>query len=174
VDSLPTPISGRVKTLLQVITLALLCCGVAPRARGVQLGGADDIAVVVAAASVPDSSVTMATVAGIYLRKRQMWHDHSRIVAVNLPATHPLRHDFSLRVLGRDPAALQAYWNKEYFHGVLPPIVLASEEAVMRFVAETPGAIGYVSNCMVDKRVAVVLLISNPAGASTACREPTR
>jgi len=52
------------------------------------------------------------------------------------------------------------YWNARYFHGVLPPYVLSSEEAVLRFVAETPGAIGYVPYCDADKRVTVVLVIS--------------
>jgi ABC-type phosphate transport system substrate-binding protein len=34
--------------------------------------------------------------------------------------------------------------------------VLASDEAVIRFVSSTPGAIGYVSNCLADRRVKVI------------------
>jgi hypothetical protein len=46
-----------------------------------------------------------------------------------------------------------------YFHGVLPPYVLASEEAVILFVSATPGAIGYVSACIPEHGVDVVLLV---------------
>ncbi len=40
--------------------------------------------------------------------------------------------------------------------GISPPHVVASQEAVMRFVANTPGVIGYVAACKVDKRVKVI------------------
>jgi hypothetical protein len=46
-----------------------------------------------------------------------------------------------------------------YFHGLLPPHVLASTEAVLRFVASTPGAIGYVPLCDADARVTMLLAI---------------
>jgi ABC-type phosphate transport system substrate-binding protein len=51
-----------------------------------------------------------------------------------------------------------------YFHGVQPPYVLASDEAVIRFVVSTPGAIGYVSNCLADRRVTVVARLENGPG----------
>ena len=47
-----------------------------------------------------------------------------------------------------------------------PPFVLASEEAMIRFVASTPGAVGYVSLCLADKRVAVVATIEGGPGCS--------
>jgi hypothetical protein len=64
---------------------------------------------------------------------------------------------FSTRIFGHNPEELEDYWRDMYFHGVLPPFVLASEEAVIRFVASTPGGIGYVSQCLVDSRVSVVV-----------------
>jgi len=68
------------------------------------------------------------------------------------------------------PEDMQSYWNDQYFHGVLPPPVLDSEEAVLRFVSSTAGAIGYVSACAVDKRVEIVALISGPDGAGPCPR----
>ena len=35
----------------------------------------------------------------------------------------------------------------------------SSEEAVIRFVASTPGAVGYISACVADKRIAVLTVI---------------
>lgn len=99
----------------------------------------------------------------IYLRKKLLWPDGQRIAAVNLPADHPLRQRFSRLVLRQSPQDLEDYWNQQYFQGVLPPHVLASEAAVLRFVAETETGIGYLGYCAMDARVRPVLLIS-PGG----------
>jgi ABC-type phosphate transport system substrate-binding protein len=129
------------------------------------------IAVIVGAGSTaPSAPLSAALVANIFRRKRQFWDDQTRIVAVNLPALHPLRRHFSQQIFKRSPEDLQAYWNDQYFHGVLPPAVLASEEAVIRFVVDTPGAVGYVWACSVDKRVSVVALIANPASSAPCPR----
>jgi ABC-type phosphate transport system substrate-binding protein len=98
--------------------------------------------------------------AAIYRRKRNFWEDGIKIQAVNLPVDSAARRTFSKAILGYAPEELEQYWNDRYFHGVLPPYVLSSAEAVLRFVAETPGAIGYVPYCDADKRVGVVLVIN--------------
>jgi ABC-type phosphate transport system substrate-binding protein len=105
-------------------------------------------------------TVAREDLALIYLRKKTFWSDGTRVQAVNLPASSPLRNEFSHAVLGSSLEELDAYWANLYFHGVSPPFVLGSEEAVVRFIAETPGAIGYVSFCKADARVAVVLVIT--------------
>jgi hypothetical protein len=92
----------------------------------------------------------------IFLRKHLYWPDGARLQPVNLPASHPLRSAFSQAVLGLDPDRLDEFWKDQYFHGIRPPYVLDSEEAVLRFVAETPNAIGYVDACRTDARVAVL------------------
>ncbi len=43
--------------------------------------------------------------------------------------------------------------------GISPPFVLSSEQAVMRFVADTPGAIGYVSLCNIHTKIDVLLWV---------------
>jgi ABC-type phosphate transport system substrate-binding protein len=98
-------------------------------------------------------------VSQIFMRKQNYWENGTRIQPVNLPANHPLRRAFSQVVLGHLPEELEEYWREMYFHGVLPPHVLASEEAVILFVSSTPGAIGYVSTCYPDRRVSVVLAV---------------
>lgn len=124
------------------------------------------IAVVVASSSPLALPLSRSLVYAIYTRKRLLWPDRSRVLPVNLPASHPLRRNFSMWLFKRSPEDLQDYWNDEYFHGVLPPPVLASEEAVLRFVAATPGAVGYVSACSVDPRVDVAALIASPDGTA--------
>jgi ABC-type phosphate transport system substrate-binding protein len=97
----------------------------------------------------------------IYKRKKRLWPDGRRIAPVNLPAGQNIRKAFSVAVLGHTPEEMDDYWRDQYFHGELPPFVASSEEAVIRLVATTPGAIGYVPACLADKRVSVVLTIDD-------------
>lgn len=122
---------------------------------------APQIAVIVAAGDLRNAAGN-AELASIYRRKLLIDPWGRGIVPVNLPAGDPLRLAFSTAVLGRLPEDMQAYWNEQYFHGVSPPATLDSQEAVLRFVATTPGAIGYVLECDVDARVKVIATIAVP------------
>ena len=119
---------------------------------------------VIMAPGVARPALSRDDLALIFKRKKHFWADGQRIQPVNLVASHPLRLAFSQQVFGRGPEELDDYWRSLYFHGELPPYVLASEEAVIRFVLSTPGAIGYVSHCLADHRVSVVMLLD--AGAA--------
>ena len=80
---------------------------------------------------------------------------------MNLSTEHALRLQFSQKILGSTPKSQIDYWNGQYFNGVLPPYSVNSEEAVLRYVAQTDGAIGYVSACAVDNRVKALFWIVN-------------
>jgi ABC-type phosphate transport system substrate-binding protein len=114
---------------------------------------------VITAPGVAEHHLTRETISLIYRRKQKYWENGTRIQPVNLPTSHPLRRTFSETILGQTPEALEEYWRERYFHGVLPPYVLASEEAVILFVSATPGAIGYVSTCVPDHGVDLVLMV---------------
>lgn len=104
----------------------------------------------------------------IFKRKKLAWDDGTRIQAVNLPADHAARRLFSQRILKSTPEAQAQYWNAMYFQGVFPPHVVASAEAMLRYVADTPGAIGYVPVCKLDARVKPVLWIDASGAITTA------
>ncbi len=120
------------------------------------------IAVIVPTAPLLTDAPSREELASIYGRKKLFWENGARIIPVNLPAAHRLRRSFSRLVLGALPEAMAAYWNAQYFHGIAPPYVLASEEAVLQFVATTPGAIGYVSASAVNRQVRVLLTLPLP------------
>jgi hypothetical protein len=128
-----------------------------------ELLAAEQMVAVIAPASSSITDITDAPsreeLARIYRRQKLFWADHTRIVPVNLPADHPLRRSFSRLLLGALPEDLDAYWNAQYFHGINPPYVLTSEEAVLLFVATTPGAIGYVSAAAVNGQVHVLFYL---------------
>ncbi len=97
----------------------------------------------------------------IYWRKQLYWPKGQRIKPVNLSTEHALRLQFSQKILGSAPKSQIDYWNGQYFNGVLPPYSVNSEEAVLRYVTLTAGAIGYVQACTVDSRVKALFWIIN-------------
>lgn len=116
---------------------------------------------------------TVGELALIYKRKMLYWENGNRIYPVNLSLDSAWRRDFSLSVLKSLPDAQTQYWNNLYYHGISPPHVLLSEEAVLRFVSETKGAIGYVSACAADNRVKVIFWIDRSGVLSSVKPEFT-
>jgi len=132
---------------------------------------AEDLVVIVHADR--DVRLTLPEVAQIYLKKRRFWEGGKRIVPVNRDSGSAAREGFTRRVFGEDAAQLVVYWNRQYFRGVLPPATLASDEAVRRFVAREPLAIGYISARLADASVKVVLRLED-AVAAPASATPGR
>jgi hypothetical protein len=118
--------------------------------------GIDRPFAVIAAPGATEHHLTRESVALVFKRKQNFWESGVRIQPVNLPTNHPLRRSFSQAVLGQAPEAMEEFWREMYFHGVLPPHVLASEEAVILFVAATPGAVGYISACPPERKVNII------------------
>ncbi len=103
-----------------------------------------------------EESVTLSDVAQIYLKQRRFWRDGAVIVPVNLSAGSAAREFFAQAVYDSDAGSQRPYWNQQYFHGILPPVSLASSEAVLRYVGSEPRAIGYIPERLVDDSVHVV------------------
>jgi hypothetical protein len=103
------------------------------------------------------TELSLEEVTQIYLRRKRFWDDGAAIVPLNLPSTAPQRAHFSRLVLDHAETRLADYWNRQYFYGILPPATLASTEAVRRYVASDPNAIGYVPVSEVDGSVRVIL-----------------
>lgn len=102
----------------------------------------------------------------IYWRKKLYWPEGLPMQPVNLATDSAQRRLFSQRVLGSLPETQSDYWNELYYHGTSPPHVVVSQEAMLRYVTDTPGAIGYVEGCKVDARVKVLLWLL-PDGSVT-------
>lgn len=119
--------------------------------------GADEVPVAMIVHPERHCELSADALAQIYLRRKRFWDDGAAIVPLNLPAGTSLRRHFSRLVLRQSEARLEAYWNRQYFDGILPPVTLASTEAVLRYVASDPNAIGYVPASEVDGTVRAVL-----------------
>jgi ABC-type phosphate transport system substrate-binding protein len=105
------------------------------------------------------TSVDRRFLSQVFLRKTVTWPSGDAIRPVDLPPDAPARRQFTEQVHSRSVAAVKSYWQQVIFSGRgLPPPELATDEAVLRFVARTPGAIGYVSG-NADVRTVKVLTV---------------
>lgn len=141
------------------ILLGLSCCGTA--------WARDEIAVIVAG-DAPAASITPLMLRDIYLKKILLDDNGAPFIPVNLPPANPLRRGLAESLFNKSTQQLQDYWNQRYFQGITPPYVLHSQEAVVQFVAKTPGAIGYIAACRLDARVRPVLTVSVPPSERAA------
>lgn len=74
--------------------------------------------------------------------------------------TTPLKENFYARLVGKPLAEIDAYWARLVFSGnTRPPEQLPDSAAVVRRVAQTPGAVGYVTHDAVTDRVRIVLTL---------------
>ena len=113
-----------------------------------------ELAIIVNAQRSP--SLTEEDLRQIYLKKRSFWREGGRIVPINRNAGSEVRRLFERFLFEQSPQQLGIYWNRQYFLGVLPPATLASDEAVLRFVAGEPRAIGYVRASTADESVRII------------------
>jgi len=115
--------------------------------------------------------ISRQQLAHIYLKKIQIDDRGRRWIPLNLEAASRFRRAFSRALFKQFPEEMGTYWNIQYFQGVSPPYVVGSEEAMVSFVADTPGAIGYIPPCQRDDRVKVVLTLTVDAPTRNACQK---
>lgn len=130
---------------------------------------ADDL-LVVTGLDTPVKNLSSKQLENIFLRKNLLGKNGLKWIPLNLAPENPLRRAFSEALLKRKPEALETYWNEQYFNGITPPHVVASEEAMLRFVTNTPGAIGYILPCHLDNRVQIILKLTTTYELKPLCK----
>lgn len=101
---------------------------------------------VIANPTVKGTQMTRAALAQIFLKEASKWGDGSPAQPVDQSLKSPVRSTFSNSLLGRSIIEIQIYWQRRMTTGAVPPPVRTTDEEVVSFVAQTPGAIGYVSD----------------------------
>ncbi len=141
------------------LLLAALLCAL-PASRPLW---AADVEIRVIAHPRRTAALSARDVRAIYLKQKLYWADGQTMVAINRESGSQAREHFSTAVFGQGSRRMADYWNRRYFDaGEFPPATLASDDAVVRFVASNPNAIGYVLTRDLDESVAVVLVIAAP------------
>ncbi len=101
------------------------------------------------------------TLIKLFLGQVRTFPSGNEAVPVDQKEGSPAREEFGLRLLKRNPSQVKAYWSRQIFTGgATPPRQLEDDEAVLRFIANTPGAIGYVDATKVRQGVKVIKRIS--------------
>ena len=103
------------------------------------------------------SDISGKDLKNIYKLKKTTWPDGSRIEAINLKKTDPLRENFSKAVLKKSASAIERFYLKQALSGKgQPPKVLNSSSDVKKLVESDKNAIGYIDANDVDDSVKVL------------------
>ncbi|HET9314205.1 MAG TPA: substrate-binding domain-containing protein [Vicinamibacteria bacterium] len=105
---------------------------------------------VIVSSDNPVTTLTRDEAARIFLKKMTRWKDGKEVVPVDQSSRSRVRATFSEQVLAVEGlekiSAVENYWRQLIYSGRgNPPAVKNSDEEVRHFVANTSGAVGYVS-----------------------------
>lgn len=99
---------------------------------------------IIAHQKVPETTLTPKNLQEIFLGTRVQWNDNSAIK----PATvkdQKLHEAFLKQYIKKSAAQWVAHWKRQVFTGNgTPPQQVATPQELLKYVAETAGAIGYV------------------------------
>lgn len=91
-------------------------------------------------------SLPVEAISDYFLKKKKTWPNGAPVKPVDLAADSRVRQTFSRSVLNKQVAAVRTFWQRQVFSGsVVPPPEVPTELVVLAYIAENPGAIGYVS-----------------------------
>lgn len=117
--------------------------------------GAGEI-LIVANPGVSQESLDRSVVSDVFKGDKTQWDNGSKIHVVMLKegAVHEA---FVQEIVGTTPEKLRDLWKKAVFTGTgTPPKILKTENDVIKTVAETEGAVGYVSESAPHEGVKII------------------
>lgn len=116
------------------------------------------VAVIVHKAA-PVDTLTQAELFDYFSCEVKTWSNKTPVVVFDLKPQSEIKEAF-YEFLGKSASRMKSIWMKKMLMGEGdPPQALLSEEDVLKKVAATPGAIGFVSKARVHDGVKVVLMI---------------
>jgi ABC-type phosphate transport system substrate-binding protein len=140
-------IAGKIRLWFALVAFSLTVSNV--RAQDV---------VVVANPGVQIAEITSSELRDIFIGSHSTFRDHSRAVPVLLKGG-PVHEVFLHKHVSETPESFRELWRKAVFTGQgIPPREFNSEAALIQYVSETPGAIGYVSRVTSDVKVKILVV----------------
>lgn len=114
---------------------------------------------VIANKSVPADSITKTELLDFYTGDIKKWLNAKPVVVLDLKPKGEVRDTF-YEFLGKSSSRMKSIWLKKMLSGEGdPPEALQSEEEMLKKVASTPGAIGFVSKSKASKEVKTLFVI---------------
>lgn len=101
-----------------------------------------------------DLQLSKTTLRAIFAMRISQWPDGTPVNVFVLDDEHPLHIHFCKSLLGMFPYQLRRIWDQQAFSGTgIKPSRVNNEAEMRRRVANTPGAIGYISESEIDATV---------------------
>ena len=115
---------------------------------------------VVAHKSVPVDSLAKSELLDLYTGDTSVWSDGAAVVIFDLKEKGETREVF-YKFLGMASSRIKSIWLKRMLSGEAdPPEALKTEEELLKKVAATPGAIGFLSQSKQSSDVKTLLMIA--------------
>jgi len=109
--------------------------------------------------AVPVDTLTRAQLVDLYTGDVKSWSDKTPVVVLDLKTQSDIKDTF-YKLLGLTSSRIKSIRLKKLLLGEGdPPEALKLEEDVVKKVASTPGAIGYVSQSEVNSEVKIIRII---------------
>lgn len=109
--------------------------------------------------AVPADTLTTSQLLDYFTGDVKMWRDRTPLVLIDLKPQSEIKESF-YKMLGLTTSRMKSIWLKRMLMGEgEPPEALRSEDEVVKKVASTPGAIGYVNRSKVNGDVKILEII---------------
>lgn len=144
------------KNLILPCVIAVMVYGITPSVA------AQTIAVIVNKSSSV-SNLSMAELKTYFKLESQFWKNNERVAAATLAYEKPEATKFNSLVYEMPNDGVKKTWIQKIFRGQIKeaPKLQRSDEDMLKFVAATSGAIGFISADKVDGSVKVVTIDGN-------------
>lgn len=115
-----------------------------------------EIAVVVNV-SVFSEGVTKDDIANVFLKRIKDLPIGGALTPIDQRDALNVKQEFYLKVTGKNPNQLNAYWSRLMFTGKgVPPQTVRNDDEVLNAVRANPGFVGYIDATKVDDTVKVL------------------
>ncbi len=134
------------------ISIAVFCLCTCTRLAFAQVA-------VIAHKAVPVDTLSQTQLFDFYSGEVKSWSNKVRAVVFDLKPAGEAKEAF-YKLLGKTPSRMKSIWLKKMLMGEGdPPEALPSEEEVLKKVAATPGAIGFVSKAKATPEVRMIVIV---------------
>ncbi len=114
---------------------------------------------VIANKSVPVDTIKKSELLDFYTGDIKKWKDEQPVVILDLKPRGDTKKAF-YKFLGKSPSRMKSIWLKMMLSGEGdPPLSMRSEDELLKKVASTPGALGFVSQRRATGDVKTLFLI---------------
>lgn len=122
----------------------------------------NDAGVVIVHPSNPMSTISAGQAKLLYTRKiKRLWPNNSPIKPVAFKGKAELQTAFYSKILGMSPEEVESYFKQRQFaNSETPPTEVGSEADMINYIADNPGAIGFVSSSAAEAAKGKVKVIS--------------